>query len=74
MQKGGGKVKTLKRYEEAAKKKFGKVKVDSFIMSNATRVSFEVPRERWQEIKQSPDWAAVKKMIEKCKEPDELLV
>lgn len=63
-----------KKLEEAAKKNFGKIKVDNFIMSNATKVSFEVSREKWREIEQSPEWAAVKGMIEEDKEPDKALV
>lgn len=64
MRKGGGKVRRARKLEEAAKKNFGKIKVSNFITSNATRVSFEVSREMWQEIEQSAEWAAVKKMIE----------
>lgn len=52
------------KLEEAAKKNFGEIKVTSFIMANSTSVSFDVSREKWQEIEQSKEWAAVKKMIE----------
>lgn len=52
-----------RKLEEAAKKCFGKINIEKFIMSNAARVSFDVSRERWQKIEQSPEWAAVKGMI-----------
>lgn len=53
-----------RRLEEAAKKGFGKIRVENFIMSNAARVTFEVSGQKWKEIEQSPEWAAVKGMIE----------
>ncbi len=56
-------MRKAKKLAEAAKKGFGKIKVDNFIMSNATRVSFEVSRDKWNEIEQSSEWAAVKRMI-----------
>lgn len=55
----------------AYRKHFGKISVEKFIMSNAARVSFDVSRERWREIEQSPEWAAVKGMIERDKQLQE---
>lgn len=68
-------MRRVRKLEEAAKKNFSKIKVDNFIMSNATRISFEVSRQKWEEIERSAEWAAVKGMIEsgiKSGEPKEM--
>lgn len=59
-------MKEMKRYEEAAKARTGEIKVSSYLLAKVTDVSFSVTLDKWQEIEQSPEWAAVKKMIEEC--------
>lgn len=57
-------VKTMKRYEEAAKARTGEIRISSYTLAKVTDVSFSVSLDRWKEIEQSSEWAAVKGMIE----------
>lgn len=64
-------MKTLKRYEEAAKARTGEIRISSYEMAKVTDVSFSVSLDRWKEIEQSPEWAAVKEMIKRDKQLQE---
>lgn len=56
-------MKEMKRYEEAAKTRTGKINAFIYHLSNVADVSFSVTLDKWKEIEQSAEWAAVKGMI-----------